>query len=374
MNTQYSGDPASLPELTPARVDEIEDALFAAIAREGAERRRRQARRGRLWIAGGAAAAVVAVAAIIAPSVGSLVGGGAGGGSAVAPAEGLDSGVTLESPAAPDDARSLSGGASSAESQATDTAARDIITTATASMTVDDVEAAARSIGDAAESHGGYVESMTIDRHGTAQPAGPGTGASDDVMPSPSPLQGSTVTVRVPSEDLTTLVTEVSALGEVTSSAINRQDVTEQTVDLQARIDAAQASVDRLTALMAEAQNVGDLIAAESALSERQALLESYQQQLKMLDGQVEMSTLTVFLAPRVEQVTADPAGFGDGFLAGWNGLVATLNAVVVALGFLVPWLAVGAVAALLVWSIVRLARRRRRSARADAGAPSSKS
>src|SRR5690606_7492538 len=117
---------------------------------------------------------------------------------------------------------------------------------------------------------------------------------------------------------------ELAGLGEVTATNISRQDVTEQTVDLQARIDAAQASVDRLTELMTQAQNVGDLIAAESALAERQATLESYQQQLEMLDDQVAMSTLPVTVLPRVVPVTADPAGFGDGLAAGWNGLVAT--------------------------------------------------
>ena len=104
--------------------------------------------------------------------------------------------------------------------------------------------------------------------------------------------------MRVPADELTGVVDELSALGEVTASSVNRQDVTEQTVDLRARIDAAQASVDRLTELMAQAGSVADLIAAESALAERQATLESYEQQLKSLEGQVAMSSLTVTLRP----------------------------------------------------------------------------
>ncbi len=72
------------------------------------------------------------------------------------------------------------------------------------------------------------------------------------------------------------------------------------------------------------------------------------------------MSTLSVTLTPVVEPVTADPAGFGDGLVAGWNGLVATLNGIVIAIGFLLPWLAVAAIAGLIVWAIVRWVRRRR--------------
>ena len=133
----------------------------------------------------------------------------------------------------------------------------------------------------------------------------------------------------MPADQLQDVVDELDDVGEVTATNLSRQDVTEQTVDLEARIDAAQASVDRLTALMAQAQSVADLIAAEAALSERQALLESYQQQLEMLDDQVAMSTLSVTVRRTSSPSTADPAGFGDGLAAGWNGLVATLNGIV---------------------------------------------
>jgi len=381
MNTQPR-DPrgaASLPELSPQRIDEIEDALFADIARERTRSTAQRRRRGRYWIAGGAAAAVIVVAAVIAPSVGTLVSPtGTSDGSAIAPAA-PDTGAadsTAESSSGSRDSAPLAGDLDAAGGAAADSAAqsagRDIVTTASATVTVDDVNAAARTVADTAAAHGGYVESMSIGTDGTVQPVEPMQGdtlggvVAPDVMPYPVPTDGAWITVRVPADELTAVLGSLDDLGTVTATDVNRQDVTSQTVDLQARIDAAQASVDRLTALMAQAQSVSDLIAAESALSERQALLESYQQQLKMLDDQVAMSTLSVTLTPDVEPVAADPAGFGDGLAAGWNGLVATLNGIVVAIGFLIPWLAVAAVAAVIVWLIVRAVRRRRaaRSAR----------
>lgn len=371
--------PVTLPELSRERVEEIEEALFSEIARDRTRQAARRTRRGRLWIAGGAAAAVVAVAAVIAPSVGSLVSGtgGASDSSAIAPAVpaeeaggGMDSSVPLDArEAAPGVAEQQAADQSIAGDSAAD---RDIITTASATVSVDDVEAAARAIGNSAVAHGGYVESMSVGTDDSVRPIDPMTGgAVDSTMPYPSPPDGAWVTVRVPADELSAVVDELADAGEVTATSINRQDVTEQTVDLEARIEAAQASVDRLTALMAQAQNVADLIAAESALSERQAMLESYQQQLEMLESQVSMSTLTVTIVPDVETVEADPAGFADGLVAGWNGLVATLNGIVVALGFLLPWLVVAGVAALIVWGIVRLARRRR-ARRADAAATAS--
>lgn len=376
MSTQHPepATPVTLPELSRERIDEIEQTLFSEIARDRSRQTARRARRGRLWIAGGAAAAVVAVAAVIAPSVGSLVSGtgGSSDSSAVAPAApaeeaggGMDSGVTLDSREAGPGVAEQEAADQSAPGEAT--ADRDIITTASATVSVDDVESAARAIGDSAVAHGGYVESMSVGTDGDVYPVDPMTGGVvDSTMPSPSPPDGAWVTVRVPADQLPAVVDELAETGEVTATSINRQDVTEQTVDLEARIEAAQASVDRLTALMAQAESVADLIAAESALSERQAMLESYQQQLEMLESQVAMSTLTVTIVPEVETVEADPAGFADGLVAGWNALVATLNGIVVALGFLLPWLVVAAVAALIVWGIVRLVRARR-ARRADA-------
>ena len=74
MSTQQpSGAAAELPELDDRRIDEIDQALFADIARDRDAARTRSARRGRRWLAGGAAAAVIVVAAILAPSIVPLV-------------------------------------------------------------------------------------------------------------------------------------------------------------------------------------------------------------------------------------------------------------------------------------------------------------
>ena len=122
---------------------------------------------------------------------------------------------------------------------------------------------------------------MSIGQSGQVYPVDPSSGVVYDSSYPYTP-DGAWITVRVPADELTGMVRELSALGEVTASSVNRQDVTEQTVDLRARIEASQASVDRLTELMSQATSVADLIAAESALAERQATLESYQAQLEV--------------------------------------------------------------------------------------------
>ncbi|MDF2491695.1 MAG: hypothetical protein K0Q58_273 [Microbacterium sp.] len=356
--------------MLPARpsaeqVGRMEDAVMDRIRVDDAQRR---TRRHRVWGGAAAAVAVVALAAFISPAVTSGISGAGGGAStaedsAALPADGpvsIDgSDVQLPDPGTVDgsggivegSAPEVAGGdASSGIARDDATAGRDVVATGWVQLTVTDVSAAIAQVTELATTEGGYVESASV--------------GTTDVRPlegtDSMPVTGSQITVRVPADRLDAVIAEVGGYGEVTSSTIDRTDVTDQAVDLRARIAAQEASVARLTELMSQAGSVGDLIAAETALSERQAALDADRQQLASLEDRVSLSGLTVSLTPQIEVTRADPAGFGDGLAAGWNGLVATLNGTVVALGFLLPWLAVAAVALGIVWGVRRLVVRSR--------------
>lgn len=352
MNSSETDDIVVLAPIDDERLARIEDGVFTRIGEERRREERRRAQRGRMWMAGGAAAAVIAVAAVIAPSVGDVVSGGNDAAVGPASAEVSDSGaVTFDAAPEMSTEADLRGGATMADGA-------QVISSASATLSVTDPAAALDAIGSAAVTRGGYVESSRIGAWEPVQPI--------DVMPgepgavvSPD-TSGGWMSVRVPADELPALIEDLAGFGEVVAASIDRTDVTAQVVDLEARVEAAEVSVERLTQLLAQAADVTDLIAAEAALAERQATLESYQQQLEMLDDQVAMASLWVTVEPRTPTVTADPAGFTDGVAAGWNGLVATLNAIVIALGFLVPWILVLGAAGAVVWLIVRVLRRRR--------------
>lgn len=355
----------TLPPLRSDRVDAMESVVFARIADERAARRRR---RRNVWTGVGAAAAVVIVAAVVGPALttstgtsGSSISGVSEAGGAVDPGLGIVDGSTNEgargesAPLAPGDTAGGAVSDAAASAGSTADAGRDIVATGSSTVEVDDVRAAIAQITDAAAAAGGYVESSQVGSGG--MPIIPLEGN----VSQPAAASG-WITVRIPAEALSSVMDGLSAVGDVTANSVNRSDVTEQTVDLRARVAAGEASVARLTELMAQAASVSDLIAAESALSERQAQLDSDRAVLKSIESQVAMSSLSVQLNERTTTVTADPAGFGDGLVAGWNGLVATLNGVVIGLGFLLPWIAVAAVAVLIVWGVRRIVRKRRGS------------
>lgn len=360
MNDQTSNE--TLPPLSQAAIDRIEGAVFAEIATErpparpSADRARVRRRR---WLTGGGIAAAFVVGVLVTPPILGIVGGG----TATSTADGW--GIMTESGAggqsesadiAPRAETDTTAGATEIAPLAEDQAAsREIIANAQATLQVKDIAKAAASIAALAEEHGGYVESTDI---------GKSRETVDSSMPVPPDGGYGWISIRVPSDDLTAVIDELSDSGEVLSSSISKQDVTSTAIDLRARVEATRASVQRLTELMSQSGSVSELIEAEVALTDRQAQLESYEQQLAALEDQVAMSSLQVQLTESTAPTKADPAGFGDGLLAGWNGLVVSLNAVVIALGFLLPWLAVAGIVVLVI-QLIRRARRRRRSATA---------
>lgn len=177
-------------------------------------------------------------------------------------------------------------------------------------------------------------------------------------------LGSAQLTLRIPSAKLTQALDEVKKLGVARDTSINATDVTAEVTDLDARITSLQTSVDRLLTLMAQATSTENLLAVESALSERQANLESLQAQKRSLDNQVQLSTVNLYLVSERDTPAADPDTFWTGLITGWNAFVGFWAGVLVVLGVLAPWLiAAGLITAIvLIW--VRLARRRKATAK----------
>ncbi|MDQ0645329.1 DUF4349 domain-containing protein [Microbacterium murale] len=342
--TGSSEELPELPELSQATIDRIEHDVFADIARERSPEhvpvRKKSRRRG--WLTGvGIAAAFVAGVLITPPLLNTVgVSTAEGGGSVVGLAD--RSGSDMAVPESADASSSMIAGAEA------DSADREIIATAQATVRVDDVEAAVDAIAELAESHGGFVESTDV----SAEPM-----TTDMSLPEQPAGGYGWISIRVPSADLTGVIDELADTGAVVSSSLSKQDVTSTAIDLRARVEATSASVARLTELMSQSGSVSELIEAEIALTDRQAQLESYEQQLAALEDQVAMSSLQVQLIPEAAATTPEPDGFGAGLLAGWNGLIVSLNALVITVGFLLPWLVIAGAVFVVIW----LVRRRRR-------------
>ncbi len=264
-----------------------------------------------------------------------LVGCTGPGADSAGSAAATDGGRVAAEPAAPGDE-------AFAPSDLESDADRQVVTTASASLAVDDPGESAQRVSELVESAGGRVDERT-EQAGTL---GDGGAVADLV-------------VRVPADALTGVLADLEDLGDVASVSVSRSDVTATVVDTDARISALQTSVARLQGLMDGAATTEALLAAETALSERQAQLESLLSQRALLADQVELSTLSVHLETSGVAPAGGPDGFLDGLGTGWRALVSALGAAVVVLGVALPWLAVAALLTAGALVLVRLARRR---------------
>ncbi|UOY01828.1 DUF4349 domain-containing protein [Blastococcus sp. PRF04-17] len=231
-----------------------------------------------------------------------------------------------------------------APGEAVDPDDRQVVTTATASLAVEDPAEAAQSVSELVESVGGRVDERT-------EQAVSGENGSEGTV--------ADLVLRVPADELTGVLADLADLGDVEHVSVSRSDVTATAVDLDARIRALRTSAARLEELLEGAANTQALLAAEEILAERQQELESLQSRRALLADQVELSTLSVHLQPFGVAPPGGPNSFADGLGTGWRSLVSALGAVVVVLGVVLPWLAVVALVTVAVLVPVRLARRR---------------
>jgi hypothetical protein len=172
------------------------------------------------------------------------------------------------------------------------------------------------------------------------------------------------VVFKVPPASFDQVMSELASVGKITHSTTSTSDVTGQVVDLDARLAAARASVDRVRELLAKSGGVSDLLTVEQALTEREANVESLAAQAAALHAQVELATITVNLSPTPAAAAAPrPSRHIPGFLAGLRtGVAAFVNTALVAgtgLGFTLPFAVLVAVVGL---PASRWARRRRRA------------
>ncbi|MDF9759119.1 hypothetical protein OKW24_000892 [Peribacillus simplex] len=107
-----------------------------------------------------------------------------------------------------------------------------------------------------------------------------------------------TITVRIPEarfQDFL-VVTEGQA-SEVVGRNVTGQDVTEQYVDLKARLKSKRAMEERLLAFMQDAKKTEDLLKISSDLAAVQEEIEQLTGQMKYLENQTSYSTVTITLS-----------------------------------------------------------------------------
>jgi hypothetical protein len=106
--------------------------------------------------------------------------------------------------------------------------------------------------------------------------------------------------LRVPSARLNEALDSLSRLGKVTGRSLSEEDVTAQSIDLEARVASFRAARDKLRELLDRAVSVADAVAAQGELARVQGELDSLEAQLKAMQSSVALSELTLTLNRRI--------------------------------------------------------------------------
>jgi Domain of unknown function (DUF4349) len=134
------------------------------------------------------------------------------------------------------------------------------------------------------------------------------------------------VVVRVPSENFEALLAEVSqSVSYFDLKEISSDDVTEEYIDIDARLKTKKVLETRYFELLKKASKISEIIEIEKQLSAIREEIESKEGQLKYLQNKVSMSTVTIHFYKTTAQKSGATVSFGtkiiNAIVSGFNGI-----------------------------------------------------
>ncbi len=143
------------------------------------------------------------------------------------------------------------------------------------------------------------------------------------------------IIVRVPQQYFEDVIEEIKALGKVEEAKTAVKDVTEEYVDLQARLNNLKKQEERYLEILEVATTVEDILEVEIQLERIRGEIESYEGRLRYFDDVIDYATIQVNLRePREEKFEI---GLIDALKDAVQGFFTALRAVIIFLGYFIP-------------------------------------
>ena len=209
-----------------------------------------------------------------------------------------------------------------------------IIRTGNAIIEVKSIEPAVAQLRVIASQLGGYVGNTTI-QSGKEQP------------------RTAMVEVKVPSSRWGSLLEGLKPVGTVETLSESAQDVGEEFVDVQARIENSRRLEQRLISLLANRTGrLQDALEVERELGRVRGEIERFQGRLRYLQTRAAVSTMLVNLHEPRSVIGSQPGDSPilDAFRRAWQNLIGFIAAIIASMGILLPI----AVIILLLWWLAR--------------------
>ncbi|MCO8245875.1 MULTISPECIES: DUF4349 domain-containing protein [unclassified Haladaptatus] len=228
---------------------------------------------------------------------------------------------------------SSNGRSDSAQQSALSVQQRMLIRNGNVSLSVEDFEETRTTLARLAGKRGGFVSdsSQRVHRRGNR------TWKSGEVV------------FRVPKSNFSAFFDRVKRQGEVGESNTGTVDVTDQLVDLKARLTNLRSQRDKLRSLYENASDTDAVLSVQKRLSDVQSEIERLEAKQKSLKNRVAYSTVTVTMRESVPasdtKVSREKSWYDTGVVAAFldsiDGVAVVLRALVVGAAYALPYLAV---------------------------------
>ena len=181
-------------------------------------------------------------------------------------------------------------------------------------------------------------------------------------------------TIRVPVDQFDAIMNQIEGMAlRVERSSTTGEDVTEEYVDLSARLQNLEATAERVRGFLDEARDVEDALAVNQELSRLESEIESMKGRLQYLEQSAAFSTIEVSLTPDELSQPLEVGGWRVGgvlrdaveaLITGLQGMAT------VAIWLVVVFLPLILIVVLPIALFIYLVRRWRRGRRQEAAAP----
>jgi hypothetical protein len=118
--------------------------------------------------------------------------------------------------------------------------------------------------------------------------------------------------LRVPSKELDTSIAELKKLGKVESESQSGEEVTQQYIDLEARLANARNAEQRLTAVLQQRTGkMQDVLDVEKEITRVRGEIETMEAERKTLTGRVEFATINIKITEEYKAQLQAPDSIG---------------------------------------------------------------
>jgi len=219
-----------------------------------------------------------------------------------------------------------------------DTGSRLIVRTGQASIEVDSLETSMAAVRQIVQRVGGFVADASI-QSGRNQ------------------VRSATLQLKVPAARFDDLTEGLRPLGRLQFVNVGAEDVSEEFVDLTARVANARRMEERLVEILrTRTGKLQDVLSVEREIARVREEIERMEGRVRFLKASAQLSTLSVNLYEPAPLVATHPGRnvIGEAFKTAWRNFVGVLAGVIASLGFVVPVQVLG-------WGAVIVAKRYRR-------------